>query len=60
LVQVARVDPLNTLFIGDSLELDVLPAQLIGMKAIWLNRDHRSNPDGVASINSLSELSQFI
>jgi len=45
--------------VGDSLTNDVAGAQSIGVRAIWLNRDSRSNASGIrpdAEITSLSDL----
>jgi len=35
-LQVARVLPPDVLMVGDSLELDIAPAQALGMKTLWI------------------------
>lgn len=52
-------DSENTAMVGNSLKSDILPAQSVGMKGVWINRDGRLcdtdiSPDTM--IHSLSEL----
>lgn len=42
--------------IGDSLSSDVMGAESIGIRAIWLNRFNRNIPCGVTAVKSLAEL----
>ncbi|MCL2702964.1 MAG: HAD family hydrolase [Defluviitaleaceae bacterium] len=51
-----RISPQNVLMVGDSIKEDVLPAQSLGMQALWLNRDGKDCPPGIMSIKSLSEI----
>ena len=41
----AGTRPGESLFVGDSWNVDILPASACGMKAIWLNRYGYPNPD---------------
>ena len=49
----------NAVMIGNSLKSDVYPAQAIGMKTVWVNRDGKSNENAVlpdAEVSNLMEL----
>jgi len=50
-------NPLNTLHIGDSREMDFDGARAAGMRALWLRRGHRCGSGG--EIRSLSELNKI-
>jgi putative hydrolase of the HAD superfamily len=56
----------KALFIGDDLECDVIGAQAVGMKAVWLCRSPKENADPAlttqpdAIINSLADLHTII
>ena len=55
----AEVSSNHCLMIGDNLKTDILPAEHLGIKAIFLNR--KKNQDyKVAQINSLYELEEFL
>jgi len=41
-MRTARLQPAQTLHVGDSPENDIRPAQAAGMTTLWLNRDIRS------------------
>ncbi len=42
--------------IGDNLDNDILSAQKLGLKAIWLNRENNPVPKGVEAVHCLTEL----
>lgn len=45
--------PDEVIHIGDSLSSDVKGAESLGIRALWLNRFGKDNPDGVESITTL-------
>lgn len=47
--------PEEVIHIGDSLESDVRCSGTVGIKSIWLNREAKTIPDGVESVESLSD-----
>ncbi len=57
-IRTAGVPASQILHVGDSIENDVLPAQDVGMKALWVNRDRHPNPDPfqIQEISSLMEI----
>lgn len=58
-MQRLGLKPDEILFVGDSPETDVVGAQGVGMRAVWLNRDKSSQWDGVQpdyEIDSLADL----
>lgn len=49
--------------VGDALATDVLPAQKLGIRAVWLMNgidDSPSKPDGIVAIESLAELPELL
>ncbi len=59
-VNLAGTERDRILHVGDSLEEDYLGAINAGLKALWLNRENLPVPEGVKSINSLSELLKML
>lgn len=59
-LRIAAVDPIDALFVGDSLEFDIAGASRTGMRSIWINRRGVPLPTGndtpTLVIASLSEL----
>jgi putative hydrolase of the HAD superfamily len=54
-------DPTNCIFVGDSLENDIIGGNRAGMQGIWLNRDgRRCNDTSVLTIHGLGELKTMI
>lgn len=47
--------PNEVVHIGDSLGSDVQGANVVGINAIWVNRNLRKVPEGVVSIGNLME-----
>ena len=45
-----KVDPNNTVMIGDMLEADILGANRLGIYSIWVNRRTQAPPDGELEI----------
>jgi HAD superfamily hydrolase (TIGR01549 family) len=41
----AEVEPGESVYVGDSWDIDILPASACGMKAVWLNRYGQPHPD---------------
>jgi putative hydrolase of the HAD superfamily len=53
----AEAIPAECVYVGDSLEGDVVPARAIGMQAVWLDRAGTQNyPAGVRRITTLRDL----
>jgi putative hydrolase of the HAD superfamily len=50
----------SMLYIGDSLERDILPARKIGIPAILLSEQAENVPDGVVRVGALTELLDLI
>jgi HAD superfamily hydrolase (TIGR01549 family) len=44
-LKLAGTDPAESLYVGDSWNVDILPASACGMKAVWLNRYGQPCPD---------------
>ena len=44
-LMLAEVDPGESVYVGDSWNVDILPAHGCGMKAVWLNRYRQPCPD---------------
>jgi putative hydrolase of the HAD superfamily len=61
LIEKARVDASQVLHIGDDPLTDVVGATRAGMQAVWLNRDAKRWPEGLArpprTISTLAEIS---
>jgi HAD superfamily hydrolase (TIGR01509 family) len=57
-----KADPKETVMVGDTLENDILPAMVLGMKAILLDRHNsiETNDPSIIKINSLKELKKFL
>ncbi len=53
------IDPKNILYIGDSIKLDIEPAEKTGINALLIDRDN-IYPDFNKKINSLKELDRFL
>jgi FMN phosphatase YigB (HAD superfamily) len=53
------INPKEILFVGDSISIDVVGAQGIGMKSAWLNRDGKNLPTDINpdyELHSLEDL----
>ena len=50
----------EVIHIGDSVSSDVKGAAALGIKALWLNRFGKQNPEGVESISKLTEAFGYI
>lgn len=58
-----RCEPTELVHVGDSLPNDVVGAQALGIKAVWLNRDGLPNTTGIApdaEIATLAELPALV
>ncbi|WP_245718626.1 HAD family hydrolase [Micromonospora rhizosphaerae] len=58
-VEAAGMTPSHVVYVGDSLEHDVVAAQAAGLRAVWLNRAGLPLPTGVrpdGEVRSLAEL----
>lgn len=58
-INKVNIDPADILFIGDSITLDIEPAQSIGMQAYLIDRDG-IYPDFKSRINSFYELKNLL
>ena len=60
----AGVEPHDTLFVGDRIDIDVVGAHAVGMDAAWINPDREPLPAGVAppsyEIRDLGELEAIV
>lgn len=52
--------PEEVVYIGDSLNSDVLGPREVGMKAIWVNREGKEVPDGVTAVSNLMEIPDLL
>lgn len=59
-LQKAGVQPEEVLHIGDSLESDVKCPASVGIRSIWLNREGKTVPEGVESVESLMDVMQYL
>jgi len=57
-----KADPGETIMVGDSLERDILPARALGIKAILLDREDKTdiNDASIIKIKSLKELKKYL
>ena len=56
-----EVMPEQALHVGDSWEEDILPAQRLGMRAVWISpRDDRALPKRVERISHVKELAELL
>ena len=51
-----HLKPEEVIHIGDSLDGDVRCPQAVGIQSIWLNRENKPVPEGVASVTDLREV----
>lgn len=57
----AGVSPQDCYFIGDDLNIDILPGIQAGMRGIWINRDgKKTKQENFKTIESLKELKNII
>ena len=54
-----RLDADEVIHIGDSVSSDIKGASGVGIKALWLNRFGKDNPDGIDSVTSLLEVEGY-
>ena len=50
----------NLLYIGDIVEMDILPALKLGINAVWINRSQRKTKHDIFSIHSLNEVPKLL
>lgn len=55
-----KVDPEETVMVGDNIERDILPARAIGIKAVLIDRDGKAGNVDCDKISSLKELKKFL
>ncbi len=56
----AKVDPRNTVMVGDSLEADILGAKGIGMQTLHFNSNGEPDHDHCITINNLIEIKRIL
>jgi putative hydrolase of the HAD superfamily len=57
----AEVSPKACIYVGDRLDVDVLPSRAIGMKGVWLNRKKLPMPNsGIPVITTLYDLERCL
>jgi putative hydrolase of the HAD superfamily len=52
--------PQEIIYIGDTPEMDVVGANKVGMKGVWLNRESEQNKYNTISINNLNKLKTLL
>ena len=55
-LKLTGLQPEDVIHIGDSLSSDVKGASSLGIDTIWVNRGNREVPEGVCSVESLSDV----
>ncbi|WP_330474089.1 HAD family hydrolase [Terrabacter sp. C0L_2] len=58
--RLVGVEPGRVVCIGDNLEWDVLGAEAVGLRAVWLDREGRGTSEPVASVRALDELTAVL
>ncbi len=58
MIQRLQVDPAEILMVGDSMELDIVPAQKLGMQTVLMDRDGQSDLE--QTIKSLDKLVDWL
>ncbi len=59
-IKILNVDPQDVIYIGDMIEMDIIAANKVGMKAIWINRAKREVKFDGPSISDLTNLKEII
>jgi len=59
-IKLLDLPPQNILYVGDLVEMDVLGANKVGMKGVWINRNNQESKHNIISIRSLMELEALV
>jgi len=59
-INILNVDPQDVIYIGDMIEMDIIAANKVGMKAIWINRAKKEVKFDGTSISDLTNLKEII
>ncbi|MFX0033089.1 MAG: HAD family hydrolase [Candidatus Hodarchaeota archaeon] len=59
-IKLLDLPPQNILYVGDLVEMDVLGANKVGIKGVWINRNNQEREHDIISIRSLMELEALI
>jgi len=55
-----KVEPKETLMVGDEIERDLIPAKKLGMKIILIDRDNKIQDPSIKKVSSLTQLKKIL
>ena len=57
---ILKLSPNEIMYIGDMVEMDIIGANEVGIRGIWLNRESEKNHTDILSISTLNELKNLV
>lgn len=59
-INLLKLNPQEIMYVGDKPEMDVIAANKVGIRGIWLNRASENNLDDIESISNLNDLRNLL
>jgi putative hydrolase of the HAD superfamily len=59
-IHILELTPQEVMYIGDTPEMDVIGANRVGMKGVWLNRESEHTKYNIISIDNLNKLIKLL
>lgn len=59
-LDVADIEPVEVLFVGDSVISDYYGSKAVGMKPLLIDREHKNQDDSVVSVDNLEKLLEYV